>query len=83
MMGVVSPEVVMPEVTVAELALRVAELERKLAELMAAKAPTQDWRSVVGIFEDNEFTRQWEEETRAIRERSRQAAREGRYDDHV
>ena len=73
----------MPEVTVEELALRVAELERKLAELMSNKAPTQDWRSVVGIFEDNEFNRQWEEETLAIRERSRQAAREGRYDDPV
>jgi hypothetical protein len=71
----------MPETTLETLTKRVEELERKLAELTLPQPPANDWRSVVGIFEDNEFTRQWEEETRAIRERSRQAAREGRYDD--
>lgn len=73
----------MPDVTVEDLAKRVAELERKLAELAKPQPPVNDWRSVVGIFEDNEFTRDWEAEVRAIRERSRQAAREGRYDDPV
>jgi hypothetical protein len=69
----------MPEVTLESLAKRIEDLERKLAELSAGPKPN-DWRSVVGIFEDNEFTRDWEAETLAIRERSRQAAREGRFD---
>ena len=73
----------MPEMTLEALTKRVEELERKLAELAKPQPPANDWRSVVGIFEDNEFTRDWEAEVRAIRERSRQAAREGRYDDPV
>lgn len=72
----------MSETTLEALTKRVEELERKLAELTAAPPPDA-WKSVVGIFEDNEFTRDWEAETRAIRERSRQAAREGRPDDPV
>jgi hypothetical protein len=73
----------MPEMTLEALTKRVEELERQLAELTAAKPPANDWRSVVGIFEDDEFTRDMIAETLAIRERSRQAAREGRYDDPV
>jgi hypothetical protein len=71
----------MPDVTLEDLTKRVEELERKLAELTKPQPPANDWRSVVGIFEDDEFARDWEAETLAIRERSRQAAREGRYDD--
>ena len=73
----------MPEMTLEALTKRVEELERKLAELAKPQPPANDWRSVVGIFEDDEFARDWEAEVRAIRERSRQAAREGRYDDPV
>ncbi len=71
----------MPDVTIEDLAKRVEELERKLAELAKPQPPANDWRSVVGIFEDDEFSRDMIAETLAIRERSRQAAAEGRYDD--
>jgi hypothetical protein len=73
----------MPDVTLEDLTKRVEELERKLAELAKPQPPANDWRSVVGIFEDDEFARDMIAETLAIRERSRQAAREGRYDDPV
>jgi len=65
----------MPELTLEALAARVAELERKLAA--ASTPPAQDWRSVVGMFVDDEFTRSWIAETEAIREADRQAARDG------
>jgi hypothetical protein len=71
----------MPETTLEALTKRVEELECKLAELTLPQPPANDWRSVVGIFEDDEFTRDMIAETLAIRERSRQAAREGRYDE--
>lgn len=73
----------MPEVTLEALTKRVEELERQLAELTTANPPADAWKSVVGIFEDDEFTRDMIAETLAIRERSRQAAREGRPDDPV
>jgi hypothetical protein len=63
----------MPELTLESLAARVAELERKLA----APQPTNDWRNFVGIFPDDELTRQWIAEVEAIRESDRQAAQEG------
>jgi len=61
----------MPENTVDTLAARVAELERKLA---ASTMPT-DWRVVVGMFPDDEFTRAWAAEVAADREAERAAAR--------
>lgn len=69
----------MPEMTLEALAKRVEELERKLAEL-SNPAPVKDWRSVVGMFDDSEFMRQVDAEAAAIREASRQAAREGRFE---
>lgn len=44
----------MDELTLESLARRVEVLERKLAERSASG---KDWRTVVGISEDNEFTR--------------------------
>lgn len=61
----------MPESTLETLTARVAELERKLA---AAPKPT-DWRAVVGMFPDDEFTRAWAAEVEAAREADRAAAR--------
>ena len=65
----------MTEPTLESLAARVAELERQLAETKTI-APKKDWRSVVGMYEDDEFTRQWVAEMEATREAERQAARE-------
>jgi hypothetical protein len=63
----------MPEITLEALAKRVEALEKALAEQEAGK---KDWRTVVGISEDNEFTRQVLAEIEAIREAERKAARE-------
>jgi hypothetical protein len=51
----------MPELTLESLAARLTEVERELAALKA-KPPavipaTRDWRSVVGISEETEFSR--------------------------
>ncbi len=64
----------MSELTLEALAKRVEALEQKLAAQEAAK---KDWRSVVGISEDNEFTRLMRAEIEAAREAERTAAREG------
>ena len=64
----------MPEITLESLATRVAELERKLAARPAT--PVADWRSMVGIFPDDEFTREWVAEMEATREADRAASRE-------
>ena len=61
----------MPGSTLEALTARVAELERKLA---AAPKPA-DWRAVVGMFPDDEFTRAWAAEVGAAREADRAAAR--------
>jgi hypothetical protein len=71
----------MAELTLESLAARVEELERKLADNHPPRnqnftPATRHWRSVVGMFEDTEFTRTWIAETEAIREADRQAARE-------
>jgi hypothetical protein len=48
----------MSELTLESLARRLDEIERRLNEKQPPViAPTKDWRSVVGISEDNEFTR--------------------------
>ena len=67
----------MPELTLEALAARVASLERKMATLTGVVPPTRDWRSVVGISEETEFSRQMRVEMEAIREADRKAAREG------
>ncbi|MBY0513560.1 MAG: hypothetical protein K2P78_06570 [Gemmataceae bacterium] len=65
----------MPEVTLEDLAKRVEALEKKLA---AQEAPKKDWRSVVGIFDDDpEFMQHVLAEVQAAREAERQAARGG------
>ena len=61
----------MPDTTLEALTARVAELERKLA---AAPKPT-DWRAIVGMFPNDEFTRAWAAEVEAAREADRAAAR--------
>lgn len=66
----------MAELTLEALAKRVEELERKVASLTNVVPPTKDWRSVVGMSEDSEFTRQWLAEMEAIREADRKAARD-------
>jgi hypothetical protein len=67
----------MPEVTLESLARRIDELERRLNEkLPNAIAPTRDWRSVVGISEDNEFTRLMQAEMDALRDADRKEAEE-------
>ena len=59
----------MTEVTLESLAARVAELERK-----SSAEPHGDWRELVGMFDDNEFTRSWMAETAAIRLADRAAS---------
>ena len=65
----------MSELTLESLARRLEEVERRLNEQQPAIiAPTKDWRSVVGISEDNEFTRLMFAEIEAAHEADRQAA---------
>ena len=61
----------MPELTLESLAARVAELERKLASTTIVP-PTRDWRTVVGISEETEFSLQMQAEMEANREADRQ-----------
>lgn len=70
---------IIPELTLESLAARIAELERKLAA--QPQPPDKDWRSIIGMLPDDDFTRSWIAETEAIREANRQAAREGRPED--
>ena len=65
----------MSELTLESLARRLEEVERRLNEQRPSSiAPTKDWRSVVGISEDNEFTRLMLSEIEAAHEADRQAA---------
>ncbi len=70
----------MAELTLESLAARIAELERKQAAQSAQLAritpPSRDWRKVVGISEDNEFTRDMLAEIEANSEAERRAAQE-------
>ncbi len=67
----------MPELTLESLAARIAELERKQSAQPAVSiTPNHDWRCVVGISEDNEFTRDMLAEIEANSEAERRAARE-------
>jgi len=67
----------MTELTLEALAARLEAVEKELAEYRAERARKKDWRRVVGISEDNEFTRLMQTEIEAIREAERKAAREG------
>ena len=65
----------MSELTLESLARRLEEVERRLNEKQpSVVAPTKDWRSVVGISEDNEFTRLMLAEIEAAHAADRQAA---------
>ncbi len=66
----------MPELTLESLAARLATVEKKLSELTAVVPPSRDWRSVVGISQDNEFTRAMLAEIEANSEAERRAALE-------
>ena len=64
----------MPEITLEALATRLEAVEKKVESLIPA---ARDWRSVVGISEENEFTRAMYADMEALREADRKAAREG------
>jgi hypothetical protein len=69
----------MTELTLETLAERLAALERKVAALGAGVVPpARDWRSVVGISEETEFSRQLQAEIEALREAERAEALSGR-----
>jgi len=62
----------MDDVTLESLARRVEALERAVG-LRPARA--KDWRRVVGLFGDSEFSRKVDAEGQAIREADREEAR--------
>ncbi len=64
----------MPELTLESLAARVAELERKLSVSPSIIPASRDWRSVVGISEETDFSRSMLAEMEALREAERKAA---------
>lgn len=69
----------MTPVTLESLVNRIEALEKELQAVKAQQIqPQKDWRRVVGILGDSEFARDMIAETLAIREREREAAREGR-----
>lgn len=62
----------MTELTLESLAKRVAALEKKLAERETwSIPPSRDWREVIGLSEDNEFTRDMLAEMQARRDADR------------
>jgi hypothetical protein len=64
------------ELTLEAQARRLADLERKVAELSVAPV-AKDWRRTVGMFEGSEFMAQVDTEVLAAREAERAAARAG------
>ena len=73
----------MSELRLESLARRLEEVERRLNEKQPSiTAPTKDWRRVVGISEDNEFTRLVLAEIEAAHEADRQAALAKESEDH-
>ena len=65
----------MSELSLESLARRLEEVKRRLNEKQPSiTAPTKDWRRVVGISDDNEFTRLMLAEIEAAHEVDRQAA---------
>lgn len=66
----------MSEITLENLAARVAALEKQVAEQATAKpARTKDWRRTIGMFAGNEFIKELDAEVAAMREAERKAAR--------
>jgi hypothetical protein len=65
----------MSELTLESLARRLDEIERCLNEKQSAViAPTKDWRRVVGISEETDFSRLMQAEMDALRDADRRAA---------
>ena len=65
----------MSELTLESLARRLDEIERRLNEKQSSViAPTKDWRSVVGISEETDFSRLMQAEMDALRDADRRAA---------
>jgi chromosome condensin MukBEF ATPase and DNA-binding subunit MukB len=65
----------MSELTLENLARRLEEVERRLNEKQPSViAPTKNWRSVVGISEDTDFSRLMQAEMNALRDADRRAA---------
>lgn len=69
----------MPEITLENLAARLAAVEKELAEQKSASpSRKKDWRRTVGMFDDDpDFLREVIAEGQAIREAERAAARRG------
>jgi hypothetical protein len=65
----------MTEFTLEALAKRIEAIERRLTELSQPSKP-KDWRNVIGISEDNEFTRRVLAEIEANSEAERRTALE-------
>lgn len=61
----------------ASLEQRVAELERKMAQLIAMPngATNKDWRRTIGMFSGDEFMKSIDTEGQRIREADRRRAR--------
>jgi hypothetical protein len=66
----------MTEVTLENVARRLADLESKVAAL-SGKPAGKDWRRTVGMFEGSEFMARVDAEVLAAREAEREAARNG------
>jgi hypothetical protein len=67
-----------PTVTRRKLEERIASLEDTVAQLVAVIGPGKqngDWRSTVGMFEDDPVIREIQEEGRRLREADRRDAR--------
>jgi hypothetical protein len=65
----------MSELTLESLARRLDEIERRLNEKQPSViAPTRDWRSVIGISEETDFSRLMQAEMDAMRDAERRAA---------
>ena len=69
----------MPEPTLEALAARVAVLEQTIARLTNPSIipVTRDWRTVVGISRESEFTHRFLAEIEANSDAERKAAQEG------
>jgi len=65
----------MTELTLESLARRLDEVERRLNERHSSIiSPTKDWRSVVGISEETDFSRALQKEMDALRDAVRRDA---------
>ena len=67
----------MSELTLESLAARVALLEQRLDAPKNVIPPLRDWRSVIGICEESDFSRQMQAEIEAASDAEYKAAQEG------